>query len=136
MNDLVAGQIDQVCDLAPTVVPQIQAGTIRGIAIAQPERSAVTPDVATAGEGGVPDYIFNGWNAVFAPMGTRKAAIDRRDAALRAALADETVRKRIADLGSLPPKPDEQGPEALRRLVAGDVEKWGKVIQAAGISAQ
>src|SRR5215218_4397261 len=50
MNDLVAGQIDSMCDLAPTVVPQIQAGTIRGLMLAQPERSPATPDVPTSKE--------------------------------------------------------------------------------------
>ncbi len=136
MNDLVGGQIDQVCDLAPTVVPQIQAGTIRGIAIAQAGRAAVTPDVPTAAEGGVPDYVFTGWNAIFAPKGTPKAVVDRLSGALKAALADETVRKRIADLGSIPAAEDEQSPDALRRLVASDVEKWGQVVRDAGIAPQ
>lgn len=136
MNDLVAGQIDQVCDLAPTVVPQVQAGTVRGLAIAQPKRSAVTPEVPTAAEGGVPDYVFTGWNAVFAPKGTPKPVVERLASALRAALADETVQKRIADLGSIPPAPAEQGPGALRTLVASDVATWGKVVRDAGISPQ
>ncbi len=136
MNDLVAGQIDQVCDLAPTVVPQIQAGTIRGLAIAQKERAPVTPDVPTAAESGLPDYIFTGWNAIFVPKGTPKPVIDRLSGALRAALADETVRKRIADLGSIPAAPAEQSPEALRQLVRADVERWSKVVQDAGIAPQ
>ncbi|WP_375459181.1 tripartite tricarboxylate transporter substrate-binding protein [uncultured Enterovirga sp.] len=136
MNDLVAGQIDQVCDLAPTVVPQIQAGTIRGLVIAQPERASVTPDVATAAESGLPDYVFTGWNAIFAPKGTPKPVIDKLSGALKAALADETVRKRISDLGSIPPGPAEQSPDALRKLVASDVEKWGQVVREAGIAPQ
>jgi tripartite-type tricarboxylate transporter receptor subunit TctC len=58
MNDLVAGQIDSMCDLAPTVVPQVQAGTIRAIMLAQPERSPATPDVPSSAEAGLPAYLF------------------------------------------------------------------------------
>ena len=136
MNDLVAGQIDSMCDLAPTVVPQVQAGTIRAIMLAQPERSPATPDVPTSAEAGVPGYLFTGWNAIFAPKGTPKPVLDRLSGALRTALSDEAVRRRIDELGSNPAKPEEQTPEHLRQLVRSDVEKWGKVIGDAGVSAQ
>jgi tripartite-type tricarboxylate transporter receptor subunit TctC len=136
MNDLVAGQIDSMCDLAPTVVPQIQAGTIRGLMLAQPERSPATPDVPTAREAGVDGYVFTGWNAIFAPKGTPPEVVQKLAGALQAALADDAVRRRIEELGSLPPKPDERTPEHLRRVVRADVEKWGEVVRAAGIAPQ
>ena len=136
MNDLVAGQIDSMCDLAPTVVPQIQAGTIRGLVLAQPQRQKGTPDVPTSGEAGIPDYLFTGWNAIFAPKGTPKPVIETLSGALGAALADEGVRRRIEELGSLPPEPGERSPESLRRIVRSDVEKWGKVVGDAGIAPQ
>ena len=136
MNDLVAGQIDSMCDLAPTVVPQAQAGTIRAIMLAQPERSPATPDVPSSAEAGLPAYLFTGWNAVFAPKGTPKPVLDKLSGALQTALSDEAVRRRIEELGSNPAKPEEQTPEHLRQLVRSDVEKWGKVIGDAGVSAQ
>ena len=136
MNDLVAGQIDSMCDLAPTVVPQVQAGTIRAIMLAQPERSSATPDVPSSAEAGLPAYLFTGWNAVFAPKGTPKPVLDKLSGALQTALSDEAVRRRIEELGSNPAKPEEQTPEHLRQLVRSDVEKWGKVIGDAGVSAQ
>ena len=136
MNDLVAGQIDSMCDLAPTVVPQIQAGTIRGLVLAQPERAKATPDVPTSREAGIPDYVFTGWNAIFAPKGTPKPVIDALSAALGAALADETVRRRIEELGSIPAGPGERSPEHLRQVVRADVETWGQVVSDAGIAPQ
>jgi tripartite-type tricarboxylate transporter receptor subunit TctC len=136
MNDLVGGQIDSMCDLAPTVVPQIQAGTIRGLMLAQAERSPATPDVPTAREAGVEQYLFTGWNAVFAPKGTPPEVVQKLSAALQAALANDAVRRRIEELGSLPPKPDERTPEHLRRVVRADVDKWGEVVRAAGIAPQ
>ena len=77
MNDLVAGQIDSMCDLAPTVVPQVQAGTIRAIMLAQPERSPATPDVPSSAEAGLPAYMFTGWNAIFALKGTPKPVVGK-----------------------------------------------------------
>jgi putative tricarboxylic transport membrane protein len=136
MNDLVAGQIDSMCDLAPTVVPQVQAGTIRAIMLAQPERSPATPDVPSSAEAGLPAYLFTGWNAVFAPKGTPKPVLDKLSGALQTALSDEAVRRRIEELGSNPAKPEEQTPEHLRQLVRSNVEKCGKVIGDAGVSAQ
>jgi tripartite-type tricarboxylate transporter receptor subunit TctC len=136
MNDLVAGHIDAMCDLAPTVVPQIKAGTIRGLLVAQPERLSVTPDVPTSREAGLEQFLFTGWNAIFAPSGTPKPVVDVLARALQAALADPAVRARIEELGSLPAKPAEQGPEHLRQLVRTEIERWATVIKAAGIEPQ
>ena len=136
MNDLVAGQIDSMCDLAPTVVPQVQAGTVRSLLISMPERAPTTPAVPTSSEAGVPDYLFAGWNAIFAPKGTPKPVIDQLSTALLAALADPALQKRIADVGAVPAKPADATPEALRKLLAADVDKWKKVISEAGIEAQ
>ncbi len=136
MNDLVAGQIDGLCDLAPTAVPQINGGTIRSLMVALPERAATTPNIPTSREAGLPDYLFSGWNAIFAPKGTPKPVLDKLAAALQAATLDPVIRKRFEDLGSVPPKPNEATPEALRALVAREVDKWGKLIREAGVAPQ
>lgn len=136
MNDLVAGQIDSMCDLAPTVVPQVQAGTVRALLVSMPARAATTPQVPTSKEAGIPDYLFAGWNAIYAPKGTPKPVIDRLSRALLAALADEGVRKRISDVGAIPATAAEATPEYLRNLMTTDVEKWNRIISAAGISGQ
>ncbi|WP_424812967.1 Bug family tripartite tricarboxylate transporter substrate binding protein [Roseococcus sp. YIM B11640] len=133
VNDIVAQQVDSACVLAPAAVPQIQAGTMRGLLIAATSRSA---DVPSAVEAGLPDYIFQGWNAIFAPRGTPQPVVARLDAALRAALADPAIRQRIEGLGSIPAAPDQQGPEALSRLVRAEVERWATVVRAAGIEPQ
>ena len=136
MNDLVAGQIDSMCDLAPTVVPQVQAGTINGLLISMPERAATTPNVPTSKEAGVPEYLFAGWNAIFAPKGTPKPVIDALSKALLAALDDASVRKRIEDLGALPAKAADAAPEALAKMLPGEIEKWKKVVSEAGVEPQ
>ena len=136
MNDLVAGQIDSVCDQAPTVVPQVQGGTIRALVIAEEERARTTPDVPTSKEAGLPEFRATGWNAMFAPKGTPKPVVDKLSQALNTALADDNVKRRIEELGSIPPKPEESTPQWLGELVKSEVEKWGKVIREAGATAQ
>ncbi|MDQ4060114.1 MAG: tripartite tricarboxylate transporter substrate-binding protein [Pseudomonadota bacterium] len=127
--DLAAGKIDSLCDQAPTVVPQIRSGSIRGLVVAQQERSQATPDVPTAQEAGLPEFQATGWNAMFAPKRTPKPVIDKLSQALNAALTDEGVRRRIEELGSVPPAKDEATPQWLGDFVRTEVEKWGKVIQ-------
>ena len=136
MNDLVAGQIDSMCDLAPTVVPQVQAGTIRAMLVSLPERAVTTPDVPTSREAGVPDYLFSGWNAIFAPKGTPRPVIEKLSAALLGAIADPAVQKRIADVGAVPASAVDAMPEALRKLLTGEVDKWKKIVAEAGVEAQ
>ncbi|WP_027286031.1 Bug family tripartite tricarboxylate transporter substrate binding protein [Rubritepida flocculans] len=136
VNDVVAGQVDSACVLAPAAVPQIQAGTMRGLLIAATERSQGAPQVPSAPEAGVPDFLFQGWNAVFAPRGTPQPVVERLDQAMRAALNDPAIQRRIQELGSIPAPPDRQGPEALRALVRSEVARWAEVVRAAGIEPQ
>ncbi|UPY37089.1 tripartite tricarboxylate transporter substrate-binding protein [Sediminicoccus sp. KRV36] len=136
MNDVVAQQVDSACLLAPAAVPQIAAGTLRALLVAATERNPNAAAIPSAPEAGVPDYIFQGWNAVFAPRGTPPEVVARLDAALRAALADPAIQRRIGELGSLPAQPAQQGPEALRGLLRTEVPRWATVIRAAGIEQQ
>ncbi len=136
VNDVVAQQVDSACVLAPAAVPQIQSGTMRGLLIAARERAAGTPSVPSSVEAGVPDFLFQGWNAVFAPRGTPAAVVAKLDQAMRAALADPAVVRRIEELGSIPARTEAQGPEALRGLVRSEVARWATVVRAAGIEPQ
>ncbi len=136
LNDLVAGQVDSACLLAPAAVPQIQAGTIRPLLVAEPARRPSTPEVPTSREAGIEAFVFQGWNAVFAPRGTPEAVVAKLSGALRAALTDPAVRKRIEETGAVPPAADRMGPEPLRALVRSEVDRWATVVKAAGIEPQ
>lgn len=130
MNALVGGQVDYMCDQIVNAVPQIQAGTIRALAIGTPERSPVLPDVPTTTEAGLPQYQASAWNAVFAPKGTPKEVTQKLADALDKALDDPAVRKRLLDLGSDIPGRDRRGPQALGTLVKGEIDKWTPIIKA------
>jgi tripartite-type tricarboxylate transporter receptor subunit TctC len=134
LNDLVAGQVDFGCD--QIVVPQIQAGTIKAIAIATKERSPSLPNVPTTKEGGLPDYEVSAWNAVFAPKDTPKEVTAKLVEALDKSLSDENTRKRLLELGGIIPEGADRGPQALQKLVESEVARWTPVLKAAGVVGQ
>lgn len=136
LNALLAGQIDYVCDQTVTVVPQIQAGTVKGLVVAVKNRLPVAPDVPTSAEQGLPQFQATGWNAIFAPKGTSKEIVDRLNAAGRATLANEGVKKRLLELGVELPEAAGQTPAALAELVRTEIDKWVPVIRNAGVTGQ
>jgi tripartite-type tricarboxylate transporter receptor subunit TctC len=136
LNALLSGQIDYVCDQTVGVVPQIQAGTVKGLVVAVQNRVPVVPDVPTSAEQGLPEFQATGWNAMFAPKGTPDEIVQKLNAAGRAALANEATRKRLLELGAELPDAAGQTSEALAQLVRSEIDKWVPVIRKAGVTAQ
>jgi tripartite-type tricarboxylate transporter receptor subunit TctC len=132
LNDLVAGQVDYMCDQIVNLVPQINAGTIKAYGVATAKRSPALPDVPTTTEGGLPDYQVSAWNALFAPKGTPKEIVTKLSDALSKALDDEPTRKRLLDLGSDIPEAPGRSPDALADLVRSEVARWTPILKAAG----
>ncbi|WP_407117937.1 tripartite tricarboxylate transporter substrate-binding protein [Bradyrhizobium sp. LMG 9283] len=131
MNALVAGQVDYMCDQIVNAVPQINAGTIKAYAIATPERNPSLANVPTTAEAGLPTFQAQAWNAMFAPKGTSPAIVASLNAAAVKALDDETVRKRLLELGSVIPARADRTPEALAALVKSEIAKWTPVLKPA-----
>jgi tripartite-type tricarboxylate transporter receptor subunit TctC len=132
LNDLVAGQVDYMCDQIVNLVPQIQAGTIKAYAVALPERSPALPDVPTTTEGGLPEYQVSAWNAIFAPKGTPKDVVKKLSDALLKALEDAPTVKRLQDLGGDLSNKEARTPDGLRKLVQSEVQRWNKVLKQTG----
>ena len=135
LNALIAGQIDYVCDQTVGIVPQVQAGEVKGLVVAVKSRIPVIPDVPTAEEQGLPQFQAAGWNALFAPKGAPPEIVEKLNAAARAALKDESVRKRLLELGAELPDEAGQTPQALGELVRTEIDKWVPVIRKAGVTA-
>lgn len=131
MNALVAGQVDYMCDQIVNAVPQINAGTIKAYAIATPERNPSLPNVPTTAEAGLPAFQAQAWNAMFAPKGTSPAILASLSAAAGKALDDESMKKRLLELGSVIPTPVDRTPEALAALVKSEIAKWTPVLKPA-----
>jgi tripartite-type tricarboxylate transporter receptor subunit TctC len=134
MQALIGGQVDYVCDQSVAAVPQIQAKALTGLVVASPARAPQTPEVPTSGEQALPAFIVSGWNAMFAPKGTPADVMTRLQQAARAALNDETIKKRYVELGVEAPDAAGQTPEALMAHVRAEVDKWTPVVKAAGVT--
>ena len=135
MTDIIGGQIDMICDQTTNTTSQIQAGEVKAYAVTSPERLANLPDVPTAKEGGL-DLEIGVWHGLYAPAGTDPAIIERLDAALKVALANETVIARFAELGTVPVTAEEATPAALTETLTSQIELWRGVIEAAGVYAE
>jgi tripartite-type tricarboxylate transporter receptor subunit TctC len=131
LNDLVGGQVDYMCDQVVNLVEQVKGGSIKAYAIATAERSPALPNVPTTKEAGLPDYQVSAWNALFAPKGVPKEIAAKLNDTLVKALDDEATRKRLLELGSVIPDKAGRSPEALQKLVVGEVARWTPILKAA-----
>jgi len=135
MQDLLAGRVDILIDTPTSSIPQIRSGAIKGFAIMSNKRLAAIPDVPTVDEAGVPDLHLLQWNAIWAPRGTPREAVDKLNTAAIAAINDPAVHKRLADLGQDFYPPEQMTPEALGAFQKAELTKWVPIITAANIKA-
>jgi tripartite-type tricarboxylate transporter receptor subunit TctC len=136
MQDLVAGQIDMMITSTTDVIPQVRAGTIKAYAVSTDRRVAALPEIPTVDEAGLPGYHTQMWHALWAPAGTPVEVIAKLNAAAVEALADPSVRKRLADIGQDIPPRERQTPAALGAHHMAEIEKWWPVIKAAEIKPE
>lgn len=129
LGDVMGGQIDGVCDAAASVSSSIQGSSVRGLVLASPTRLASLPDVPTSAEAGLPAFELQGWNGIFVPKGTPEPVLKRLNAALREAVASDTFKRRMDELGSLPASGDELTPEHVAKLVPAEIERAGKLLE-------
>jgi tripartite-type tricarboxylate transporter receptor subunit TctC len=129
---VIAGQVHAGVDALPNAVPHIKSGAVRALAVLSQARTPTFPDVPTVGEF-VPGYEVRSWNGVGAPRGTPPEIIERLNREINAGLRDETLLKRVADLGGLPIRAT---PAEMTGIIAQATDKWAKVVKAAGIEPQ
>jgi tripartite-type tricarboxylate transporter receptor subunit TctC len=132
MNDLTAGQIDLMCDQTTNTTQQIKGGKIKGYAVTTKTPVKSLPELPTMDQAGLPGFELAVWHGLYAPKGTAKPIIDKLVAALQAALKDEAVLQRFADLGADAVSQDKATPDGLRKHLKAEVERWAPVIKAAG----
>jgi tripartite-type tricarboxylate transporter receptor subunit TctC len=135
IGDMLAGQIDLLWDQVTNALPQIQAGTLHGIAITSPERLEQLKDVPTTAELGMPEVSYTMWHGLYVVKGTPKEIIVALNGALRAALSDPGLREKLKELGTLPFPDNELTPEAHARLFASDMPRVAKLVESSGIKA-
>jgi tripartite-type tricarboxylate transporter receptor subunit TctC len=118
--------------IAP-VAGQIKAGNLRALAVSTRSRFSGLPDIPTVQEAGVPGYEVISWNGIGVPAKTPKAIIDRLNGVITGTLAEAEVKQRFQEL-AVDTRPDT--PQGFRTLVASEIDKWKKVIEAAKIPKQ
>jgi tripartite-type tricarboxylate transporter receptor subunit TctC len=133
LADLIGGQIEIGFDNLPSSMSHIKSGKVRAIAVTTTERWPGAPEIATVAESGVPGYEVSGWFGLLAPAGTPKPVIDALYRAIADLLKQPEVAKQLLELGA---EPAANGPDALGRQIADEVEKWKKVVAATGVKAE
>ena len=132
VTGLVAGQVEVWFGDVPTAISHIKSGTVRALAVTTATRTEVLPDLAPIADT-VPGYEASAWFGFVAPRGTPAEAVATLNREINAALADETIRARLAQLGSTP---IIVTPAEFAVMIASETEKWAKVVTFSGATAE
>ena len=131
LTDLIGGQVQVAFDNLQPSLPHVKSGKLRGLAVTTTTRSDALPDLPPIADT-VPGYEASTWNGVSAPKGTPPEIVDRLNREINAALADATVKKRLADMGAWPVP---GSPADFDKIIATEIDKWAKVIRAGNLKA-
>ncbi|MCW5652575.1 tripartite tricarboxylate transporter substrate binding protein [Hydrogenophaga sp.] len=126
-------QVDVGVEILAPVLAQIRGGALKALAVASEKRSTVLPDVPTAAEAGVGGFLASSWNALAVPAKTPRAVVDRLQREIAASVADAEVQKKLRELNI---DPRSSTPEQTQALLVGDIQRWSRVIERAGIQKQ
>ena len=134
MTDLLGGQVDLMCDQSTNTTSQIEGGKVKAFAVTtlKPLATPVLAKLPTLDASGLKGFNVSVWHGLYAPKGTPKAAQDKINAALRAALKDPEFIKRQEALGSVIISDARLGQAEHKKFVEAEIGKWGPAIKAAG----
>lgn len=133
VTDLLAGHVNLMFAPAQTVMPYVQAGRLRALAVTGAKRSETLPNLPTVAESGLPGYAAVGWFGLLAPAATPKAVVARASADVNRVLALREVRERILALGS---EVSGNTPDEFARFIREDQAKWAKLMREQGIKTE
>ena len=135
MQDLMGGRVDYLCDIITTAKPQVEAGTIKPIAILTDARSPALPQVPTAMEQGLDVQAYT-WNAFFVPKGTPQPIVDKLNHAMVEAMHTPELRQALEKVGLRIVPDDRATPQYLDGYLKSELTKWTDVIKKAGITIE
>ena len=133
VTDLLAGQIDLMFAPAQTVMPHVQAGRLKALAVTSAKRASTLPSLPTAAESGLPGYEALGWFGLLAPAATPRAIVEKASADANAVLALADVKEKLLGLGS---EPSGNKPEEFAVFIREDQAKWAKLMNTLGIKPE
>ena len=133
VTDLLGGQVHGMFSNALTVMPHIQSGKVRPLAVSGHKRLDILPDVPTVMEAGVPNYVSLQWYGLVAPAGTPQAIVQALHAEVVKALQSKEIKEKLASEGA---EPVGSSPLEFANLIKSDYQKWAGVARRAGIEPQ
>ncbi len=129
LTDLITGQIEMMFDGLGSSSQHIKGGKIKALAVASTKRSAAFPDVPTAAEAGVPNYVVSTWYGLWAPAGTPKDIVDKMTSEVQKAMASEELKTTWANNGSEVPSLTGA---AFGKFVSSEIKRWGDLVRTSG----
>ena len=127
--DLLGGQVNLMFDNMPSSLPHVKAGKLRALAVTSSKRSPALPELPTIAEAGLPGYEASSWFGILAPAATPRDVVGKLHDAIVKGLATPETSERLASQGA-----EKVGntPEQFAAFIREEIEKWGKVVKAAG----
>jgi len=132
-NAMIAGEVQMMLVGMPTGMPLAKSGRARVLGVANPERSALAPELPTIAEAGVPGFGYQSWFGVAAPAGTPRSVIARLHEGFDRPLRQADVRERLAALGY---EVIAATPQQMAATIREDTKKWAKVIKDSGATPE
>jgi tripartite-type tricarboxylate transporter receptor subunit TctC len=136
LNDLLAGQVDVICDQPASTLQHIKGGNLKALAVATKERISSLPQTPTFSQSGMPGFELTVWHGLYAPKGTPKPVIDRLVVSLGAALKDPILAQRFNEMDAMIVPPSSAKPTYLAKFLKGDVERWKIALKNAGVKPE
>jgi tripartite-type tricarboxylate transporter receptor subunit TctC len=132
LTDLMSGQIQVTFGDVLVLLPQIQAGKIRALAVTSKARLPILPDVPTLNEAGLAGFEALSWQGIFAPAGTPPELVEKLSAEVNRAMQSPDIKDYFAARGFIV---DGTTPEAFKTFIASEVKKWTPIVKSAGVQA-
>lgn len=133
IRDVIAGDVQLTFDASSPLLPHIQAGQLRALAVLSTKRIPELPDVPTIGEAGYPGVVTSSWTGLFAPAGTDAGIVRKLNEAINAGLQTATVRQALARLGNVPLGGT---PQDLTNLLVAEIKKWTPIVRSLNLATQ
>ncbi len=133
IRGVMSGEVDILVTAAPTAIPAITGGRVRALMVTSPKRLPALPDVPTTAEVGLKDFNATNWFGLAAPKGTPKPIIDKLQSEVKKALSSPDLVKRFTDQGA---EPGGMPVADFQKLVRDETQRWGKLIEAAGVQPE
>ena len=136
LNDLLAGQVDVICDQPASTLQHIRAGSIKALAVASKDRISSLPSTPTFSQSGIPGFQLSVWHALYAPKDTPKSVIDRLTKSLNTALKDPNLVRRFGEMDASVATPAIANPSYASKFLLTDIERWKVAMKNAGVKPQ